>query len=183
MTEDGRSTLRQLLLNSYDDLMRSLASRLGNTELARDAMQDTFLRLEGGGELGPIQSPRAYLFRMALNIAHNRRTAERRLLSVSEIETFLEIPDETPDPARQLEARSEIEALKRALMEMPERRRGIFLAAWVEEISQQEIAKRFDLSLRSVQLELRDALAHCATRLDRDTMKNFASRRRRLSSV
>lgn len=168
MTLDStRELLRQTLLTRYDDLRKRLTRRLGSAELANDALQDTFLRLETMADTGPIQRPLAYLFRTALNIGINRRVAESRLLTASEIDALLDIPDETPDPARIAEARSEISALSRALAELPVRRRQIFLASWVDGIPHPELAGRFGVSLRTIQSELRSAVDHCAKRLHR----------------
>lgn len=181
MVETSRATLRHLLLAGYDDLKRRLARRLGSAELAGEALQDTFLRLECAPNIGVVRSPEAYLFRMAFNLAINRRTVENRRLSPIAIDALLGFADESPGPARTAEARSEIEALKRALAELPARRREIFLASWVEEVPHGEIAKRFGVSLRTVQIELRLAVEYCALRLDRSVKKKFADRPRRLS--
>src|SRR5262249_17370078 len=150
MAETSRAILRRLLVAGYDDLKRRLTRRLGSADLAAEALQDTFLRLECAGEIGPGSSPRAYLLRIPPNIAPNRRISENRRLTVPETDALLEMPDETPDPARAAEARSEIAALKRALAELPARRRDIFLAAWVEELPHQQIAERFDVSVRTI---------------------------------
>ncbi len=167
VAESNRAALRNLLLAGYEDFAQWLTRRLGSSELAREALQDTFLRLESGTEIGPVRSPKAYLLRMALNIAANRRVSESRRLSVSETDMLLEIADEAPGPARAAEARSEIEVLKRALNELPARRREIFIASWMDEISHQEIARRFGITVRTVQIELKDALEHCLLRLKR----------------
>jgi RNA polymerase sigma-70 factor (ECF subfamily) len=168
MAESARATLRQLLQLSYDDLKRRLARRLGSTELAGEALQDTFLRLERAETIGPVRNPRGYLFRMAINLAINRRHAEARRLAAPETTALLELADDAPGPARIAEARSEVAALKRAIGALPARRRAIFLAAWREELAHPAIAERFGVSLRTVQVELRHALEHCAAQLDRD---------------
>jgi RNA polymerase sigma-70 factor, ECF subfamily len=173
MAETSKATLHQLLLAGYDDLKRSLTRRLGSADLAGDALQETYLRLEYASAIGPVRSPRAYLYRTALNIAANRRVAESRRLTVSEVDALLEIADEAPSPALVAEARSEIEALKRAVAELPERRREIFLAAWREEIPHQQIAERHGITIRTVQIELKHAMEHCAQRLGRDPQKNI----------
>lgn len=162
MAESSRATLRNLLLTGYDELAKRLTFRLGSADLARDALQDTYLRLERTPQIGPVRSPKSYLLRMALNIAANRRIAENRLLTFVEAEALLQVADDVSDPARAVEARSEIEALKRALAELPARRREMALAAWVDDLSQKDIAQRFGVSVRTVQLELKAALAFCA---------------------
>jgi RNA polymerase sigma-70 factor (ECF subfamily) len=163
--------LRSLLLSSYEDFAHWLTRRLGSHELAREALQETYLRLERGNEIGPVHSPKAYLLRTAINIATNKRVADKRRLGISESERLLAIPDEAPDPARTVEARSELDALTKALNELPERRRQIFLASWIDEVSHREIADRFGISIRTVQIELKDALEHCAQRLRRKNLR------------
>ena len=44
---------------------------------------------------------------------------ERRYLSASETEALINIPDESPDSARTVEARSDMEFLKRTLAQLP----------------------------------------------------------------
>jgi RNA polymerase sigma-70 factor, ECF subfamily len=182
MAESSRITLRRLLLVGYDDLKNRLTRRLGSAELAGEALQDTFVRLECAGEIGPVNSPQAYLFRTALNLAADRRRAENRRLTVSEVEDLLEIADETPGPAHVAEARSDIEMLERALGELPQRCREIFLAVWVYGVPRQRLAERFGVSERTIKVELRRAREHCALRLDRDVTKRFPSSPRRSSS-
>jgi RNA polymerase sigma-70 factor (ECF subfamily) len=182
MSETDRATLRHLLQVGYHDLRNRLARRLGSTELAGDALQETFLRVQCAGSIGPVSNPQAYLLRIALNVASSQRAAEARRLTVAETAALLAVPDEGPDPARVAEMRSEIAALRRALDELPARRRAIFLAAWREELPHGAIAERFGVSLRTIQIELKHALEHCALRLERIPTKNFVLRPRRVSS-
>lgn len=175
MAETSRVTLRRLLLVGYDELKSRLTRRLGSAELAGDALQDTFLRLECAAEIGAVNNPRAYLFRTALNVAADHRRSESRLLNVGEVDALLDVADETPGPARVAEARSDIEALKQALNELPVRCREIFLAVWVDGVPRQEVAERFGVSVRTIKIELRRAREHCAVRLDREMTKRFPS--------
>lgn len=161
------ATLQELLALQYDDLKRRLVMRLGNVDLAADALQDTWLRLQGRHAVGAIASPGAYLFRMAFNAAIDRRRAESRRLSAAEVEDLLELADAGPGPAEATEVRSDLEALARAMEELPERRRNILLAARVEGLTQPEVARRFGISLRLVELELQRAQEYCAARLGR----------------
>ena len=151
MPESNRIALRQLLLSRFDELRSRLSRRFGSSERADEALQETYLRLEQGSEIGPVRNPSAYLLRMAIN------TATTLLVAQS--------PDDTPGPMRVVESRLEVEALKRALEDLPERRRAIFLASWVEELPHREIAERYGVSVRTVQVELKRALEHCAARL------------------
>src|SRR5262245_30427314 len=99
MAQTGQAALRHLLLAGYEDLKRRLTRRLGCPDLAADALQDTFLRLERADSVGPVRSPQSYLFRMALNTAINHRVASNRRLTTADTEALLELPDDAPDPA------------------------------------------------------------------------------------
>jgi RNA polymerase sigma-70 factor, ECF subfamily len=182
MAETSRSILLNLLLTGYDDLKLRLTRRLGSSDLAGEALQDTFLRLELAGDIGVVSSPQGYLFRTALNIATDRRRAESRHLNHVEVDALLDLADSSPDAARTIEGRSEVEALKRALAELPPRRRAIFVAAWVEGVPRQVLAARFGVSLRTIKLELKRARDYCALRLDRDVTKRFPPAPRQSSS-
>jgi len=179
----GRKTLRATLLERYDELTMRLAQALGSRDSAENALQDTYLRLmrEDLAELGEIHNPRNYLFRMALNIASSNRRNEPRWLSYAESEAFLDTLDDQPDPERVAVGRSELAFVQKALDELPPRRRAIFEAAWIDERPQKDIAARHDLSVRMVQIELKQAMEHVADRLARSNILDFVSGSRNAS--
>ena len=112
-----------------------------------------------------IQKPDAFIFRTALNIATDKRREASRRASLAEILAVTRLAEGAQDLSREMEARLELEVLKRALAELPPRRRAIFIAARVDGISHEEIARRFGLSRTMVQKELRRAIDHCLDRL------------------
>jgi RNA polymerase sigma factor (sigma-70 family) len=160
MTDASRLQLRNLLQSQYADLVKRLARRLGSSDAASEALHDAYVRLERGGEIGPVASPRAYLLRMAANLASNRRRADRRLLTAIEISALVDLPDTAPDPERTAQGRVDIEAVLRALEALPKVRREVFLASWAERLPHAQIAARFRLHVRTVQKEIRRAEAH-----------------------
>ncbi len=165
MTETTLTMLRRLLVERYDEFRTRLAQRLGSADLAGDAMQDTWLKLARVEAIGAVRSPSHYLFSIALNAARDRLHADGRYLSAIEIESLLDLVDATPDPARVAEARSDLRALEAALVELSPRRRDILLAARLDGLPRQEIAKRLGISLRLVEKELHLAQEYCLARL------------------
>lgn len=166
MTDSSLLGLRQLLLARYDEIKAKLALRLGSSDLAGDAVQDAWLRLQHIESLGRISSPVNYLFRIALNIARDRLTSERRHLTGPDIEQVLDVADEAPNPAAIAEARSELELVERLLMELPPRQRDILIAARLDGLPRREIAARFGISLSLVEKELKSAHEYCLARRD-----------------
>ena len=183
MNDNNTRALQDLLLADYTDLDRRLARRLGSADLASDVLQETYLRLEGTNEIGPVRSPKAYLFRIALNIAHDRRRAENRRLTVEEADSLLDIPDDQPDAARVIEDRSEVNLLKRAIAELPERRRRVLILSRIEGLPNREIAKRLGVTVRTVETDLKQAIEHCAQRLKRPARNKFGFHRPESSYV
>jgi RNA polymerase sigma factor (sigma-70 family) len=181
MTDMTRDKLRALLETGYATFRERLRRRLGSDDLAEEALQDTWLRLARGGDIGVVQSADNYLFRIALNVAANQREAEGRRLSQAEVLAVIHMADDVLDPGRIAEARAEFAALERALLELSPRRRAIFILARVEEIPHEDIARRFGISPRMVEKELRRALDHCGERLDRNVVRRFGPRPRERS--
>ncbi len=173
MSDAERTALRQALVVNYADLSRRLTRRLGSSEAANEALQETYLRLESASVLGSIRNPIGYLLRIAVNIAVDRRRADARRLSSTEVDALLDFADEAPGPARIVEARSELQALERALAEMPPRRRAIFKAVLLDKIPRRDIAKRFNVSIRTIDIEVQRALEYGARRLRESLGKNY----------
>lgn len=181
MTEASLLVLRRLLLLRYDDFKARLTRRLGSSELAGDALQDTWLRLEHSDGVAAVRSQDAYLFQIAVNIARDRQRAENRRLSTTEVETLLNVVDEAPNSARIVEARSDLQALQTVMAELPPRQRAILLAARLDELPRRLIAKRYRISLRLVQRELQEAQDYCAARLRQSGFNLFTSDSRETS--
>lgn len=167
MSDTTLVALRQLLIASYDDLKAKLTRRLGSADLANDAVQDTWLRLNRAERVGDVGSPANYLFRIALNVARDRLKSDRRYLSAAQVETMLDLPDETADPACIAEARSELELVERVMAELPARQRDILVAARLDGLPRPEIARRLGISLSLVEKELKQAHEYCLARRKR----------------
>jgi RNA polymerase sigma-70 factor (ECF subfamily) len=160
--------LRQTVVQRYDKIRTRLMHSLGSKDLADEVLQETYLRLHRQDAIGAIQQPESYIFRIALNIATDRRREERRRASQAEVLATIRTQGSVPDLSREMEARSEVEALKKAMAELSPRRRAILIAARVDGLSHDMIAERFDISRTMVQKELRQALIHCVEQLGGD---------------
>lgn len=164
MTEATVAALRRLFLDRYDDLKARLTNRLGSSDLAGDALQDTWLRLARADVTHAVRNPSSYLFRTILNVAQDQRRSEKRHLLAVEIESLLSLADDMPDPAQVAEARSDLRVFEAILAELPPRRRAILLAVRLDNLPLQEVANRLGVSLRLVSKELRLAHEYCVAR-------------------
>ncbi|ATY34196.1 RNA polymerase sigma factor [Sphingomonas psychrotolerans] len=166
MADSARGSLIRALLAGYSALRTRLARKVG-PELAEDALQETWIRLETRGELAPVKDPQAYLYRAALNAASNMIRAERRHLTIVEIEELLDVADDAPGPGTIAEDRASIAIVEQALSELTERQRIIFQEAFLGDTSHHALAERFGVTLRTVQKELRRGVDLSARRLGR----------------
>ncbi|RZL66183.1 MAG: RNA polymerase sigma factor [Variovorax sp.] len=177
MSASGFAPLRDFMLKRYDDLKRRLTLQLGNVDLAGDALQDTWVRLQSqdaadagdsktGDSREPVQYPLSYLMRMATNAALDRLRADNRFLTGEEVELVFEnLADTAPGPAQTAEARSEAERLAEVMAEMPPRRRRILILIRVDEMPRQEVAERLGVSLSLVDRELKRAHDYLTERM------------------
>jgi RNA polymerase sigma factor (sigma-70 family) len=175
MTATSWAALQRRLLQRYDAFKTLLTRRLGSAELAGDALQDTWLRLERGGELNPVRSVDTYLLRIAFNLARDHLRSESRRLTTSEVEALLGVADDAPDPAQAAAARSDLRVLKAVMEELPPRQRAILLAARLDRVPRRDIARRYGISQRLVQRELQEAQDYCAARFRTWKGKRFTS--------
>lgn len=157
MTEDARIALADYLTKHYVNLRRRLTRLLGNSDLAGDALQDTWLRLHGKEDEGPIQSPGGYVVRMAVNIAVDIQRRQSRSVPFDEVSALMEQADPAPNPARAAEIRSDLETVLKLMERLPERRRKILMLVRLENLQQKEVAKRLGVSKSTVEHELRRA--------------------------
>ena len=108
MAEGKTPGFLALFLERYNDFRNQLKRRLGSEDLAHDAMQEAFLKVNELPPGMPVQQPAAYLFRMALNAAEDHRRRDSRLLTGVEIGELINVADEASDPrvSRRAAARS-----------------------------------------------------------------------------
>lgn len=165
MTEKVQHVLLEHLIRRYDDLKRRLCRRLGSEELAGDALQDTWLRLQRLEHQNAVLTPHAFLLRMAANIAVDQQRSHSRAVPRDEADALLQLADPAPGPERTAEARSDMERLFKLIERMPKRRREILILLRWEGLSQKEVAKKLDVSLRVVEHELKRAHDYCAEKM------------------
>jgi RNA polymerase sigma factor (sigma-70 family) len=179
MVEGTRSLLQKMLAERYQLLLRRLSRHLGSEALAGEALHETYIRLGHGGELGEVTNAESYLFRAAVNTAHNIRLSERRSRTALEMDAALDVPDETPSPDRALQANEQLAVVIAALNELPERQKAAFLESYIGSTPTEALAERYNVAVRTIQADIRGAVIHCAKRLGRKEI--LANDRVRLS--
>jgi RNA polymerase sigma-70 factor (ECF subfamily) len=139
-------------------LRRRLARRVG-PDKAADLVQAAFLRLLrlGGQRMAELDQPRAYLARVADNLANDdAKSAVRRSENLHEDLDRYEIAG--ADPHAALEARDMLRRIEAAILLLPDRTREIFMAHRFEDLTYAEIAQRMGVSIKTVEKHISLAL-------------------------
>lgn len=164
-TEDPKERVVSLFEEHNAALVRFLAARLHSDEEAREIAQEAYVRLLGLDEPDAVNHFRAYLFRVAANLANDRLKQRKRRASLREA-ALADAEEFSPSPEKALLAAQELAIVREALKELPSRCRNAFLLYKVHQLSIAETAARMELSVRMVRLYVARALAHCAERLE-----------------
>ncbi|MBT2186020.1 RNA polymerase sigma factor [Sphingobium nicotianae] len=146
--------LRKSLVADYQSLLKRLTRSLRSPDAAQEALHDTYLKLETAVVVAPVRRPFAYLYRMALNLAKNRRRHETRFVQV-EVAKLANVPDHDIDVEAVVADRQAVELAHSLLAGFTARQRTIFLARWRDGKTQVEIATLVGLHKRTVQKELK----------------------------
>ena len=150
----------------YDELLAFVRRRVNCPAFAADIVQDTYVRVASGGLPTSVANPRAFLYRVAGNLAldHLRREATRSAYVGPELSPA-EVSDPQPSAETAIESRQRLALLMRAVEELPPRCRQVFVLRKVDGLDQAEIAQTLGISRNMVEKHLRKALLHCALRL------------------
>jgi RNA polymerase sigma factor (sigma-70 family) len=167
LTEAARSDgLRAHFDAHASALRRLLSARMGSRTDADDLMQELWIKL-ATLETGPVANPKAYLHRMALNMANDlvrervrRRGRESAWSEVMVAEMSTIAVDPAPSPLRALIGKHELEQLAQALQTLPARSREAFLQHKVEGKSHAEVADSMGISRSAVEKHMATAMKY-----------------------
>lgn len=148
----------------YDDhhrwLVNWLKRRLGCIHNANDLAQDTFLRvIDKATNLTQVREPRAFLSTIAhgLMVDHIRK----KDLEQAYFEAVAYFPQKLmPSPEEHLLIIEALMRIDRLFQGQKPHVRNVFLLSRLEGMTYPEIAVRLDVSLRTVETYMADALRH-----------------------
>jgi RNA polymerase sigma-70 factor (ECF subfamily) len=141
-----------LFLSHYQSVYRVLYRIVGSSDEAEDLAQETFLRLYRQRFAGDREHyVRAWLFRVATNLAYNALRGRRHLEQRETVATLREPPgaDQEMDPVRWAERSEARQEVRRALAELPARQAQLLLLRHAG-LSYRELAAALEVAPGSV---------------------------------
>ncbi|HEX4049962.1 MAG TPA: RNA polymerase sigma factor [Steroidobacteraceae bacterium] len=164
-TSDSRSAAIEQLFREHNHLLICfLEARLGHHQEAKDVAQEAYVRLLELERPNTISFLRAYLFKIAANLAIDRirsRGTQRR----ADVLNFF-IDDEHADCVEQeVVAAEQAGRFWESLGELPRHYRQAVVMNRIEDLSTLEIAASMGKTDRTVRRYIADALTYCRLRL------------------
>lgn len=160
-------------------LVSFLTLRLQSVQEAKEVAQEAYVRLLQLDRPAAQSFLRAYLFRIASNLAIDRlRRRGTELRAAARGELFDEL-DDLQEPERATMASQQLALVQRCLAELPDNCRQAFLLHRIEGLTIDDIAARLSVSSRMVYLYLDRALIYCRLRTDGATAEQARQRMKR----
>ncbi len=145
---DREERFKDLFLAYYTRIYGVLYRLTGDAGQAEDLAQETFWRLWKEPRT-PTENPGGWLYRVALNLAHNRRRTEQRRAHYETLAAQDESDRAELDPAHAAERTAEAERVRAVLNRMPPRDAQLLLLRHAGG-SYQELAAALGLSPQSI---------------------------------
>jgi RNA polymerase sigma-70 factor (ECF subfamily) len=161
------AAVEQLFRDHNEALVRFLLARLHSRHAAHEVAQEAYVRLLSLDEPGAISYLRAFLFRIAANLAVDRLRRGDIHARAMELPLFHEFAD-ARTPERLAAGEQQIAQLQRLLMELPPKCRAAFVLNRFYGMEFAAIAAQMNLSERMIRTYVVRALLYCRTHLDAD---------------
>lgn len=136
-------------------LNRYFGSRCNDPDLAKDLVQEVYVRLAARTDRGEIENPRGYLMQTAASVFADflRKKQSRRQSDHIEYRESAHSP-EAFSPQRVLEGREAVKQVIRILETLPARTRQIYLLCRVDGMKRKEVASRLKITVSGVDKHL-----------------------------
>lgn len=163
LAANGEAPPGEALVRAFHDLRNELISTLvfvlGNPEDAKDAAQESFVKCwNARDQIRQILNLRAWIFRVAFNTAKDmQRSAWNRRVRPLRAEQYTMAGKEKTPPAL-LEKRESVERLRRAILELRQEEKEVFLLRQNGELTYEEIAELRGCPVGTIKTQMRTAL-------------------------
>jgi RNA polymerase sigma-70 factor (family 1) len=150
-----RAQFKDLFDNHFDSVRNYIYYRSGDSELATDIAQETFLRIWEKQPSSDQNNLTGLLFKIARDKFINQYR-KQKVISKFRLNTKPDFMGRSPEDLmmfEELKGRYEI-----ALGNLPEKQRTVFLMSRMEQLKYNEIAEKLGLSVKAVEKRMNLAL-------------------------
>jgi RNA polymerase sigma factor (sigma-70 family) len=158
------SAIFEAYLENEVALKRYLRRFIRSREAADDLAQEAFLRAFAAESRRVIEAPKAFLFKVARNLALNE-LARQSSMAIEPLGDFegQEVLEDSSQAAVDdvVDSRERIRLLARAIAALPPQCAKVFILRKMRGLSQKEIAARLNISVRTVENHVAVGLSRC----------------------
>ncbi|MEO0570608.1 MAG: RNA polymerase sigma factor [Bacteroidota bacterium] len=170
MHQSEKSVCDKRIFNELFDLNATslrnyLYYQCGDSQQAEDLVQEAFIKLWNNCKKVVFQKARGFLFAVAKNAFYNQVEHQKVVLK------YAKRPQKTSDnesPEFKLEEKEFMERLQKAIADLPEGQREVFLLNRMDQMTYREIAEFLGVSQKAVEKRMHKALIKL-----RKTVKNI----------
>lgn len=158
------STILEAYLENEGALKRYLRRFVRSRELADDLAQETFLRAFAAESGRMIEAPKAFLFKVAKNLALNELARQSSMATevLGDFEGRAVLEDSSQAAVDDVvDSRERMRLLARAIAALPPQCAKVFILRKMRGMSQKEIAVRLNISVRTVENHVALGLSRC----------------------
>lgn len=169
----GARSFEVLYSENITALKAFLQRKLHHEEDVEDTLQELYLRLHGIPEDVVVSSPRAFMFKIAANLAidllrqrqrQNDHGAGAHALDVHEHESLLS--SGLPSPEQVALSRESAEQALRTLEQLSAKTKRVFMMHRFEEMSYARIASELKVTVKAVEYHMTQALLNLRMKQD-----------------
>jgi RNA polymerase sigma factor (sigma-70 family) len=160
---DGEKQKQNQLLRAFlscrDALVRSILKMRARQEDVDDILQETYLRVMNASEKRTLNSPQDYLFVVSRNLVIEKLSRQSREIAMEINDALVGVDDVPVD--RALHYRRKFKLLNDALRALPEKQRRAILLRKYYGLSHQEVARKMNVSVSSVEKYISGGIKEC----------------------
>ncbi|NIB38643.1 RNA polymerase sigma factor [Pseudomaricurvus alkylphenolicus] len=160
------------IYRQYNSVITGFFRRHGYTQdEALDELQNVYFRVIRQNQPEKlVDTPKAYLLSVATNLVRDRYRREHRQNQQAREDVDLDnLPTLEASPENTLQLAQQMLLMKQALMELPEKKRKVFLMKRLEGMTCKAISDKLNIPLRTVERYLSEAFVYCQVRAIKET--------------
>ncbi|NMH89351.1 RNA polymerase sigma factor [Flavivirga algicola] len=144
------------IFNAHSETLRNfIYYKCGNIEQAEDIVQETFAKLWRNCAKVIFEKAKSYLYTVARNIFLNE-AAHKKVVIQHQVHLVSDRTNETPEFL--LEEKEFMLKLKKAIADLPEKQREVFLLSRIDKKKYYEISDIVGISVKAVEKRMSQAL-------------------------
>ena len=156
------SSISAIFIENNSFLKKFLARFLSEQQDIDDVVQETWLRAYQAEQSADIEQPRAFLFRVARNIALNelKRKSRQMTETIADSDDRVVLKDITTLES-EIEARQHLGLYCEAIAALPEKCQRVYLLRKIHGLRHKDIAERLGITVSAVEKHLANGAVAC----------------------